>query len=148
MIKQLSWRKLRTYKGIYKMRWLNCYIKLEKLKIENKQKKGNLIEVNLVTNSNLTEEQQQQIKDLLLKYYRLFALKERNSGQNSKVQHHIETGTHQSIQKKLKRTSFYEKKVIKTEVDGMLKEEIIQKSKFTWAAPILSGKVFDISRFT
>jgi hypothetical protein len=58
MIKQLFWRKLRTYKEIYKMRWLKCYIKLEKLKIENKQKKGNLIEVDLVTNSNLTEEQQ------------------------------------------------------------------------------------------
>jgi hypothetical protein len=93
--------------------------------------------VDLVTNSNLTEEQQQQVKDLLLKYWRLFAPKERNFSQNSKVQHYIETGIHQFIQKKLRITDFYEEKVIKTEVDEMLKEGIIWKSKFTWAAPIL-----------
>jgi hypothetical protein len=55
-------------------------------KTENKQEeKENPIEVDLISNSNLTEEQQQQVKDLLLKYWRLFAPKGRNLGQNSRI---------------------------------------------------------------
>jgi hypothetical protein len=93
--------------------------------------------VDLTTNSNLTMEQQQKLRELLLKYGRLFASKERNLGQSSKVKHYIDTRAHAPIKNKLRRTGPYEEEVIRTEVSGMLKEDIIRKFKSAWAAPVL-----------
>ena len=67
----------------------------------------------------------------------MFAPKERNSGQNSRVKHYIDTGMNSPIKKKLQRTGPFKEEVIKQEVEGMLKEEIIRKSKSNWAAPVL-----------
>ena len=79
-----------------------------------------LLELDLVSNFNLTLEQQQRLKKLLENYRRVFVPKERNSRQNSRVKHYIDIRTHPSIKKKLQRTGPYEEKVIKREIDGML----------------------------
>jgi hypothetical protein len=58
-------------------------------------------------------------------------------GQSSKVKHHIDTEIHVSIRNKLKKTEPYEEKVIRIEVESMLKEDIIWKSKLVWTVPVL-----------
>jgi hypothetical protein len=105
--------------------------------IANTMKEKKQINVDLTTNFDLTIEQQQKFRELLLKYRRLFVLKGRNLDQSSKVKHYIDTKAHISIRNKLRRTELYEEKIIRTEVSSMLKENIIRKSKSAWAAPVL-----------
>ena len=72
-----------------------------------------------------------------MKHKKIFAPKGRNPGQSSKVKHSIDTEIHFPINKKLRRTEAQEEKVIRKEVEGMMKERIIRKSKSEWAAPVL-----------
>jgi hypothetical protein len=54
-----------------------------------------------------------------------------------KVKYAIGTGMHHPIKKKLRRTGLYEEKVIGKEVEGMMNERIIRKSKSEWTTLII-----------
>ena len=51
--------------------------------------------------------------------------------------YYIDIETYPLIKKKLQRTEPYKEEMIKKEIEGMLKERIIRKSKSDWAAPVL-----------
>ncbi|CAF4379420.1 unnamed protein product [Rotaria magnacalcarata] len=91
-----------------------------------------LTELNL-TDSDLTLQQTEKLKSLLVKYDQCF---ENRLGRTSLVHHQIDTGNTKPIKLRPYRVSPVRKEIISTEITKMLNEGIIEPCNSPYAAPI------------
>ncbi len=104
--------------------------------------------LDLATDTDLTVEQQHELRQLLLKNADIFAVDSKAPGLQINVKHYIDTGNHPPVHTKPWRLSQHEKEVIAKEVITMLKNGIIRKSKSPWnASVVLAGKKDGTLRF-
>ena len=90
-----------------------------------------------VDNESLTHEQKRRIDTLLAKYRHVFAETSDDLGVTPLVKHHIDTGNHNPIRQKVRRTTPEKRQAIEREIDEMLKTGIIEKSSSPWASPVV-----------
>lgn len=86
---------------------------------------------------NLTPAQKEQFDELIDENRDLFAWDSKQLGRTSLVQHNIDVGDALPIRKRWYRTSQVEKAFIGEEIDRMLQQGLIEKSKSPWASPVV-----------
>ncbi len=91
--------------------------------------------------ASLTDIQHKKVKSLLTEFSDLFVTS--HAGATDIVTHEIETLTNRPINVPPYRTSLVEKKIIQTEVNKMLKDNIISPSRSPWSSPIVLVKKKD-----
>ncbi|CAB4493204.1 unnamed protein product [Rhizophagus irregularis] len=84
---------------------------------------------------DLTKEQKTNLVDLLQQYRHLFAWDATQLGRTDLVQHTIDVGNATPIKKRWYRTSRMERDFIAGEIDRMLQQNLIEKSRGPWAFP-------------
>ena len=99
------------------------------------------------SHTNLNEEQQAQLADLLESNRDVFATTDHELGHTTLVQHYIDTGEAQPIRQQLYRVSPAVRNRINEHVDKMLEHGTIQPSVSSWAAPVLVEKKDGTERF-
>ncbi|MCW5953889.1 MAG: reverse transcriptase family protein, partial [Propionibacteriaceae bacterium] len=87
--------------------------------------------------TDLTTEEGQRFKTLLMEYIDLFARNPKKPDSTLKVRHYIDTEKARPLSQRPYRISPKEKEVIQKEVDEMEANKIIQKSKSPWASPVV-----------
>lgn len=96
----------------------------------------------------LEGEELEALKKLLNDNRDLFSKTLVKPGNAQNVLHRIDTGDHQPVNRAPYRAGFREKEVIKTQIDDMLKNGVIQPSQSPWASPVvLVGKKDGSIRF-
>ena len=86
----------------------------------------------------LTEEQQKKLDELIDKYKDIFAEETNQLGRTNKVKHKIEVEKDtEPIKQRYYKTGHMADEFIQKEIDKLLKEEIIQRSKSAWASPVV-----------
>ncbi|PKY28831.1 DNA/RNA polymerase, partial [Rhizophagus irregularis] len=75
--------------------------------------------------------------DLLQQYRHLFAWDATQLGRTDLVQHTIDVGNATPIKKRWYRTSRMERDFIAGEIDRMLQQNLIEKSRGPWAFPVV-----------
>jgi hypothetical protein len=86
----------------------------------------------------IEKEQEEKLRKLIGKYKEICAISDTKLGKTNVVKHTINTGNHEPINQKQYRVKNMEKKkMIKEEVEKMLRDKIIQKSQGPWASPIV-----------
>ena len=86
---------------------------------------------------NLTTDQASKVKDLLLKHSNVFAKDKNDLGRTDIVKHKINTGDTAPIKQAPRRLPLAKREIMKTEIDRMLKQGIIEPSQSPWSAPIV-----------
>jgi len=94
-------------------------------------------ELDLQTDTELSESQQKELRNLLRKYAILFAVNPKSPGTTHGVTHSIDTGEHQPIKQFPRRVSPAMEERIRQEVREMLKNGIIRPSKSPWSSPVV-----------
>lgn len=87
--------------------------------------------------ADVSPEERKRLKDLLLYYGDIFATNVKQPGQTGAVQHHIDTQQTHPIRTAPYRRSPQEQETIKTEIDTMLRDGIVQRSTSPWASPVV-----------
>ncbi|KAL3862869.1 hypothetical protein ACJMK2_008815 [Sinanodonta woodiana] len=85
----------------------------------------------------LSEHQQDHLRKLLCKYESVFAKSKSDLGRTNIVQHKINTGNANPIKQHPRRLPLSKRQAAEDEIDGMLKDGIIEPSKSPWASPIV-----------
>lgn len=85
-------------------------------------------ELDLKSDSNLTENQQRQVREFLRKNVKVFSLQPKEPTRTTTVKHHIHTGDIPPIQMRPYRLSFKKDEHINKEMDEMLKSQVIRRS--------------------
>ena len=92
----------------------------------------------------LTEEQQVKFNILMNKYKDIFAEETNQLGRTNMVKHRIEVEENiEPIKQKYYKTGLKEDEFIQEEIERLLKEGIIQKSKSAWTSPVVLVKKKD-----
>ena len=90
-----------------------------------------------LSNSKLTADQQQALKDLLHKYRDVFALTPDELGRTGIIKYTIDTGDSAPIRSRPCRIPESKKATVNQHIDDMLARGIIRESPSPWAAPIV-----------
>jgi hypothetical protein len=85
----------------------------------------------------LTQEQKEQFTQLIKKYENIFVKDKNELGKCGFVKHKINTGNAKPIKLPKYRAVGKRKKIIKEEIDKMLKKGVIKKSTSPWASPVV-----------
>ena len=96
-----------------------------------------------LSNTTLTEAQQEQLQSLVPEYRDIFALSPEELGRTGLVRHRIETGDNQPIRQRPYRVSEAQRGIIEEHVTDMLTRGIIQPSVSPWSSPIILVKKKD-----
>ena len=96
-----------------------------------------------LTDTDLTDAQQTQLRSLVAEYRDIFALSPEELGRTGLVKHRIDTGDHQPIRQRPYRVSDTQRGIIEEHVTDMLNRGIIQPSVSPWASPIMLVKKKD-----
>ena len=91
----------------------------------------------------LTEAQQEQLQSLVAEYRDIFALTPEELGRTGLVRHRIETGDNPPIRQRPYRVSEAQRGIIEEHVTDMLNRGIIQPSVSPWSSPIILVKKKD-----
>ena len=91
----------------------------------------------------LTDEQEQQVRQLLDENREVFSTSEFDLGRTNLVRHKIDTGTNQPFKQQLRRHPMAYLPVIDEHVDKMLANDICEPSVSPWASNIVLVKKFD-----
>ena len=98
--------------------------------------------------SNLSQEQMQEVRKLLLKHSSLFASEDKDLGRTSLVKHQISTESRAAIKQQFRRTPVHLQGTVDQHIDDMLERNVIEPSSSPWASPIvLVLKKDDTTRF-
>ena len=128
-------RSIKLYKGS-KITTL-MPVQVTHLLHKDKSLEEQIEEIDFNKNCNLSPTQKLAVKDLLYKHTQIMAKNTISPGFNLRVKHVIDTGDSLPIRTKLRRSSPLEDKIIKEEVEKMLANGVIRKSKSPWAAPVV-----------
>ena len=118
--------------------WLNNEKYIWNIQEEKKEEK----EIKFKTGT-LTKEQKEKFERLIKSNLDIFAKNKKDLGKTTKVKHTIDTGSEKPIKQRFRRFSHKEKETIRKEIDTMLENGIIRKSKSPWASPIVLVKKKD-----
>ena len=91
----------------------------------------------------LTKEQREKFERLIKNNLDIFAKNKKDLGKTTKVKHTIDTGNEKPIKQRFRRFSHKEKETIRKEIETMLENGIIRKSKSPQASPIVLVKKKD-----
>lgn len=101
-------------------------------------------EVSELTNRpDLSENQQEELRALLLKWEKVFAKHDEDFGRTDVVQHQIHTGDAAPIRERYRPLPPLMYKEVKSLLSGMLEKGVIRESCSPWAAPIVLVKKKD-----
>ena len=98
---------------------------------------------NLTNRSDLSEQLQEELRTLLLKWEKVFAKHDEDFWQTDLVQHRIHTGDAARIRERYRPLPPLMYKEMKTLLAGMLEKGVIRESCSPWAAPIVSVRKKD-----
>ena len=96
-----------------------------------------------LTDTDLTDAQQTQLRSLVAEYRDIFALSPEELGRTGLVKHRIYTGDHQPIRQQPYRVSDTQHGIIEEHFTDMLNRGIIQPSVSPWSSPIILVKKKD-----
>ena len=96
--------------------------------------------MDLTVDTNLNTEQQEQLRQLLLKYVNVFASNPQSPTVTHGIQHTINTGEQQPIKQYPRRVSPAMEELIQKEVKQMAQNSIIQRSSSPWSSPVVIVK--------
>ena len=85
----------------------------------------------------LTNEQLQQLKQLVSQNADVFALNESELGYTTVVEHHVDTGDHAPIKQPFRRVPFVHRDVIAGMVKSMEQQGVIRPSTSPWGSPVV-----------
>jgi len=94
----------------------------------------------------IEKEQENEIRKLIGKYREICAISSTKLGKTNIVKHKINTGNHKPIAQKQFRADKKRRRIIKEEINKMLKDGIIKKSEGPWASPVVIVKKKDGSK--
>ncbi|UYV63094.1 hypothetical protein LAZ67_2003108, partial [Cordylochernes scorpioides] len=97
-------------------------------------------EIQFQINKNLSPKEQEDLKQILIKYADLFSPR---LGRTNLAKHRIDTEDAKPIKHKPYRVSPKERDIIKDQIDEMLKEGIIRPSSSPWSFPVILVKKRD-----
>ncbi|UYV71173.1 hypothetical protein LAZ67_8002033, partial [Cordylochernes scorpioides] len=97
-------------------------------------------EIQFQININISPKEQEDLKQILIKYADLFSPR---LGRNNLAKHRIDTEDAKPIKHKPYRVSPKERDIIKNQIDEMLKEGIIRPSSSPWSFPVILVKKRD-----
>ncbi|UYV66656.1 hypothetical protein LAZ67_4002457 [Cordylochernes scorpioides] len=97
-------------------------------------------EIQFQINKNLSPKEQEDLKQILIKYADLFSPR---LGRTNLAKHWIDTEDAKPIKHKPYRVSPKERDIIKDQIDEMLKEGIIRPSSSPWSFPVILVKKRD-----
>ena len=87
--------------------------------------------------SNLTEEEADQLNDLLVEYADVFVLDSSELGMTDLVTHAIDTGDSVPIKQAARRVPFALRKTVEDMVQNMLEQGVIKPSSSPWFSPVV-----------
>ena len=90
-----------------------------------------------LSDTDLTDTQQAQLKSLIAEYRDIFALSPEELGRTGLVRHRDDTGDHAPIRQHPYRVSDTQRGIIEEHVTDMLNRGIIQPSVSPWSSPII-----------
>ncbi|KAK7945594.1 hypothetical protein WMY93_001322 [Mugilogobius chulae] len=91
----------------------------------------------LSNRSDLSEQQQEQLRALLVKWEKVFAQHDEDFGRTNLVQHRIPTGDAAPVRERYRPIPPLLYKEVKSLLSGMLEQGVIKESCSPWAAPIV-----------
>ena len=140
-VSNISNQAVKLYSGMKiartKLRRLDIAFVVQEVKPNEDQRIAKEISEWKFKNSDINEEQQERIRTLLKEYQDLFATNPKNPGQTIITKHNIDVQGITPIKQKMYRTNPIEDEVINREVNQMLENGIIRKSKSPWASPVV-----------
>ena len=86
---------------------------------------------------NLTSEQSEQVKTLLMKHKDVFAKNKTDLGRTDIVKHKINTGTAAPVKQHPRRLPLSKRELVREEISKMLKQGIIEPSQSPWSSPVV-----------
>ena len=86
---------------------------------------------------NLTSDQSEQVKTLLMKHKDVFAKNKTDLGRTDIVKHKINTGTAAPVKQHPRRLPLSKKELVREEISKMLKQGIIEPSQSPWSSPVV-----------
>ncbi|UYV67631.1 K02A2.6-like [Cordylochernes scorpioides] len=108
------------------------------------QNTGDLDRLVSLMDTELSHEDRNRLLDVLRRFIGVFELQKAGPKRTSlDVKHRIDTGDHAPIRQRPYRVSPYERGVIQTEVDKMLKSGIVKPSDSPWSSPVVLVKKKD-----
>ncbi|UYV84941.1 hypothetical protein LAZ67_X004064, partial [Cordylochernes scorpioides] len=108
------------------------------------QNTGDLDRLVSLMDTDLSHEDRNRLLDVLRRFIGVFELQKAGPKRTSlDVKHRIDTGDHAPIRQRPYRVSPYERGVIQTEVDKMLKSGIVKPSDSPWSSPVVLVKKKD-----
>ncbi|UYV72237.1 hypothetical protein LAZ67_9002287, partial [Cordylochernes scorpioides] len=108
------------------------------------QKTGDLDRLVSLMDTDLSHEDRSRLLDVLRRFIGVFELQKAGPKRTSlDIKHRIDTGDHAPIRQRPYRVSPYERGVIQTEVDKMLKSGIVKPSDSPWSSPVVLVKKKD-----
>ncbi|UYV75834.1 hypothetical protein LAZ67_13001501 [Cordylochernes scorpioides] len=108
------------------------------------QNTGDLDRLVSLMDTDLSHEDRNRLLDVLRRFIGVFELQKAGPKITSlDVKHRIDTGDHAPIRQRPYRVSPYERGVIQTEVDKMLKSGIVKPSDSPWSSPVVLVKKKD-----
>ena len=87
--------------------------------------------------AELTDEQILKIEDLIKRKSQVFANKNLPRTEAINIEHNIDTGDAKPINQKKYRITHHERPIVKSLIDDMLKNKLIEPSRSPWASPIV-----------
>jgi len=95
--------------------------------------------------SEVTFEQREKVRDLLLQYRTILSLGDHDVGRTHLVEHTIDTGDHRPIRQPLRRQPFQHQDYIDQETNRMLEYGIIEPAASPWASNVVLVTKKDVS---
>ena len=90
-----------------------------------------------MSNTDLAEPDRLVFYQLLSRYSDVISLHSNDLGKMSVTKHSINTGNAQPIKQPMRRLPFHQKQFVKTMLDDMSSQGIIEPSSSPWSAPIV-----------
>jgi hypothetical protein len=87
--------------------------------------------------TSISEDETMKLQEFLKGYIDLFATNPKKPTTTIATKHFIDTGSAKPIKQRAYRVSKKEEEIVKREVDEMLQNDIIRKSKSPWGAPVV-----------
>ena len=86
---------------------------------------------------NIEDGQKEEIRKLIRKYSEICAISNTKLGRTNIVKHRINTGDHKPVSRKPYRANEEKEKMIKEELDKMIKDGVVRESESSWSSPVV-----------